>query len=272
MRVHVGGSDEWRDLRDWPPPRARRAAAAPARRAAARRRPAPVESDPDAYRYDPADPTPALGGPVLLARKPVVDNRPLERRSDVLVYSTAPLERAVEAIGPVRAEVFVRSTLEHFDVFVRVCDVDRLGVSRNVCDALERVEAGRAERDADGVVRVSFRCGRRPIASARGHRIRVQVSSGAHPRYARNTGTGEPLVSATTLVAAGQEVFHDPASSAVTLTVPVAAHVNGGWVGIGFDRLAATNVVSTAHTAVEVYSSPPRRLTPRFPTQPPLPV
>ena len=54
----------------------------------------------------------------------------------------------------------------------------------------------------------------------RGHRIRVQVSSGAHPRYARNTGTGEPLVSATTLVAADQEVFHDPERpSAVTLTV-----------------------------------------------------
>ena len=218
VRVHVGGSDEWRDLRDWPPPRAgeQRLHLHPGGRLDAAE---PVESDPDAYRYDPADPTPALGGPVLLARRPVVDNRPLERRSDVLVYSSEPLQTAVEAIGPVRAEVFVRSTLEHFDVFVRVCDVDRLGVSRNVCDALERVGPD-AERDADGVVRVSFPLWPAAHRFGRGHRIRVQVSSGAHPRYARNTGTGEPLVSATTLVAAGQEVFHDPVRpSAVTLSV-----------------------------------------------------
>ena len=115
--------------------------------------------------------------------------------------------------------MFARSSSEHFDVFVRVCDVDRLGVSRNVCDALERI-GPRAERDADGVVRVSFALWPMAHRFRRGHRIRVQVSSGAHPRYARNTGTGEPLVSATTLVAAEQEIFHDPERpSAVTLTV-----------------------------------------------------
>ena len=220
VRVHVGGSDEWRDLREWPPPRAteqRLHLHAGGGLEAAE----PAASDPDAYRYDPANPTPAVGGPVLLARKPVVDNRELERRADVLVYTSAPLERGLEAIGPAHAEVFVRSTLEHFDVFVRVCDVDRLGVSRNVSDALERVTPA-AERDVDGVVRVSFPLWPMAHRFRRGHRIRVQVSSGAHPRYARNTGTGEPLVSATTLVAAGQEVFHDPARpSAVTLTVPV---------------------------------------------------
>ena len=70
------------------------------------------------------------------------------------------------------------------------------------------------------MVRVSFPLWPMAHRFRRGHRIRVQVSSGAHPRYARNTGTGEPLVSATTLVAAGQEVFHDPERpSAVTLTV-----------------------------------------------------
>jgi putative CocE/NonD family hydrolase len=149
----------------------------------------------------------------------VVDNRSLERRPDVLTYTTTPLESGLEAIGPVRAEVFISSSCEHFDVFVRVCDVDRLGVSRNVCDALERIGPG-AERDAAGVIRVRFALWPMAHRFRRGHRIRVQVSSGAHPRYARNTGTGEPLVSATRLVAADQEVFHDPEHpSAVTLTV-----------------------------------------------------
>jgi putative CocE/NonD family hydrolase len=145
----------------------------------------------------------------------VVDNRPLERRPDVLVYTTDPLERGVDAIGPVEAEVFVRSSREHFDVFVRVCDVDRLGVSRNVCDALERVTGAAGE-----VHRVRVALWPTAHRFRRGHRVRVQVSSGAHPRYARNPGTGGPLADATRLVAAAQEVFHDPERpSAVTLSV-----------------------------------------------------
>jgi len=54
----------------------------------------------------------------------------------------------------------------------------------------------------------------------RGHRLRLQVSSGAHPRYARNTGTGEPIATATALVRADQQVFHDPGHpSAIVLPV-----------------------------------------------------
>lgn len=72
VRVHVGGTGEWRDLRDWPPRRARelRLHLQPGGRLAET---PPARSEPDAYRYDPADPTPALGGPVLLSRRPVVD-------------------------------------------------------------------------------------------------------------------------------------------------------------------------------------------------------
>ena len=213
MRVHVGGIDDWRDLRDWPPPRAQplRLHLHAGGRLAAE---APAAGDPDRYRYDPADPTPAHGGAVLLSRRPVVDNRRLERRNDVLVYSTEPLEHGVEAIGPVEAEIFFRSSTGHFDVFVRVCDVDRLGVSRNVCDALQRVSG-----DPDQVHQVRFALWPAAHHFRRGHRIRVQVSSGAHPRYARNPGTSEPLAEAAHLVAAGQEVFHDPEHpSAVTLS------------------------------------------------------
>jgi putative CocE/NonD family hydrolase len=213
VRVHVGGSGEWRDLRDWPPPRSRELRLH--LHAGGRLNQAiPDPSEPDAYRYDPADPTPAAGGPVLLARRPVVDNRHLERRQDVLVYTSEPMPKGMDAIGPVQAEIFVRSSVQHFDVFVRVCDVDRLGVSRNVCDALERVTA------ADGIATVRFPLWPMAHRFRRGHRIRVQVSSGAHPRYARNPGTGEPLATATRLVAADQEVFHDPERpSSVTLTL-----------------------------------------------------
>ena len=194
--------------RDWPPPGAREerwhlqpgGALAPAAPAAIGARPLPLRpgrSDADGRRD-------ALGA---AGRS---DNRALEARADVLVYTSAPLERDVEAIGPVRAELFVRSSLAHTDFFVRLCDVDPAGASNNVCDGILRLAAG-----APGATRTA--CRRIGIALwptahrfRRGHRIRVQVSSGAHPRFARNPGTGEPLATATTLVAADQEVFHDP--------------------------------------------------------------
>ena len=66
----------------------------------------------------------------------MVDNRALEARGDVLTYTTPPLPVRYEAIGPVRVELWVSATEPYFDVFARVCDVDRDSASWNVCDAL----------------------------------------------------------------------------------------------------------------------------------------
>ena len=219
VRIHVGGADVWRDLDDWPPPDAResRLYLQPGERLGTT---PPHASEPDRYRYDPSDPTPSLGGPVLFGRNPVVDNAPLEARPDVLTYTGEPLSRPVEAIGPVHADIHVRSSLEHFDVFVRVCDVDAAGRSRNVCDALARVEPSSVETDADRVSRVRVSLWPTAHRFATGHRMRIQISSGAHPRYARNLGTGEPLLHGTRMVSAEQELFHDPGHpSSVSLSV-----------------------------------------------------
>jgi uncharacterized protein len=185
----------------------------------------------DRYRYEPAHPTPSVGGPVLLARAPVLDNRSLEARDDVLIYSTAALPSTVEAIGPVRVELWVRSSSPHFDVFARVCDVDASGASWNVCDALASVAPGRFERSADGAARVVFELWPMAHRFARGHLIRLQVSSGAYPRYARNSGSdGDPGIGDAPLSAAPLrpfeiDVLHDalhpsfvvlPASPAAT--------------------------------------------------------
>jgi putative CocE/NonD family hydrolase len=172
---------------------------------------APARDDgPTRYRYDPADPTPAIGGPVLLTRAPVVDQAPLEGRPDVVAFTGEPLEEPLTVIGPVHAVVYVRSSLPHHDVFVRLCDVDPQGVSRNVCDALVRVEPGAVEEGPDGVRRVRVDLWPTAHRFGPGHCPRVLVASGAHPRYARNTGTGEPVAQARRLAAADIEVFHDP--------------------------------------------------------------
>jgi putative CocE/NonD family hydrolase len=173
------------------------------------------------YRYDPADPTPSFGGPVLLAHEAVLDNRPLEARADVLTYTTETLPRTVEAIGPVRVEIFVRTSSPHFDLFARVCDVDPNGASLNVCDALARALPGRFEADAEGIARVAFDLWPIGHRFAAGNRIRLQVSSGAHPRYARNPGTGEDLATATEMQPVDVEVLRDAAHASV-LVLPAA--------------------------------------------------
>jgi putative CocE/NonD family hydrolase len=142
------------------------------------------------------------------------DNTKLEARPDVLTYTTAALDRDVEVIGDVSAEIWFQSSLPYADVFVRLCDVDPRGRSYNVCDGL--VSLTGADQTACATVRLW------PTAHRfkEGHRIRVQVSSGAFPRFARNPGTGEPRVTATTLLAADQAVFHDPDhASAIILPV-----------------------------------------------------
>jgi hypothetical protein len=94
-------------------------------------------------------------------------------------------------------------------------------MSVNICDALLRVVPGRPERQPDGTIRARFTLWPTAHVFRRGHRLRLQVSSGAHPRYARNTGTGEPLATATTLAQADQRVFHDPGHPSAIL-LPVA--------------------------------------------------
>ena len=162
----------------------------------------------------------AGAGPVGLSGQARVDNRGLEARPDVLAYTSAPLAGDLTVMGEVTAELCVASSREHTDFFARLCDVDPTGVSLNICDRLLRVTPGVPEPQPDGTLRVRLTLWPTAHLFRRGHRLRLQVSSGAHPRYSRNTGTGEPLATATTLARAEQRVFHDPGHpSAIVLPV-----------------------------------------------------
>ncbi|MFE2876460.1 CocE/NonD family hydrolase [Streptomyces roseus] len=191
VRVHIGGEDVWRDLDDWP-----KAPAAtpwhPAPGGHLTRRtpagPAPVET----FRYDPADPTPSLGGPLLSRAAGRRDNRGLETRDDVLTFTSPPLTEPVDVVGAVCARLTISTDTGHADVFTRLCDVDAQGRSVNVCDGLGRVRAA-AQEPSEIAVPMSSTAHRFAV----GHRIRWQISGGAHPRYARGTGTGESPVDAT---------------------------------------------------------------------------
>jgi putative CocE/NonD family hydrolase len=215
-RLYVMGEDAWHDFESWPPP-----GYPPARYylqaggALTGAEPAEADSGPDRYRYDPADPTPAAGGARMnRSDRGRVDNTALEARPDVLTCTTAPRPTDTEVIGEVSAEIWFSSSLPSADVFVRLCDLDTSGRSWNLCDGPTRLAgANQPSPAAVSLWPTAYRFNH-------GHRIRVQVSSGAFPRHARNHGTGEPQATATRLLAASQSIYHDPARpSAITLPV-----------------------------------------------------
>ncbi|HEY7122755.1 MAG TPA: CocE/NonD family hydrolase [Ktedonobacterales bacterium] len=220
VRLFMMGANEWRDFDDWPPPAQSErwhlqpnGGLAPA---------APPASEPDRYRYDPADPTPTVGGNSLGSRKRMgaKDNRAIEARQDVLVYTSAALEHDLEVIGPVTADLHIRSSLEHTDFFVRLCVVETSGKSINLCDGILRLTPGHPAPEADGIRHIQIDLWPTAYRFRRGQHIRVQVSSGAHPRFARNPGSGEPLATATKLIVADQAIYHDPDHpSAITLPI-----------------------------------------------------
>ena len=214
------GPEAWREFDAWPPP-------AQVTRLYLRERgrlrtdlPSAGESA-DRYRYDPSDPTPSLGGPVYHQDGGAKDNRALETRADVLTYTTAQLARDIDVIGWVQLELFAHSSLAYTDFLGRLCDVHPDGRSLNVCDGLVRVEPGQGELQPDGGTRIVIQMWATAQRFARGHRIRLQVSSGAHPRWNRNLGTGEPIATGTRMVAADQTVYHDAAHPSA-LVLPVA--------------------------------------------------
>ena len=132
----------------------------------------------------------------------------------MLAFTSPVLREGIEVIGEPVATVSLGSDLERTDLFVRLCDVHPDGRSMTVCDGIRRL-GGRGTRDtdpvpdADGVREVEVALWPTAHRFLPGHRVRLQVSSGAHPRYLRNTGGDEPPATARTLHRAHQEVHHD---------------------------------------------------------------
>jgi uncharacterized protein len=208
VRVHVGeigGKGQWRDLADWPPPDA--VVQSWHLHDDGTLTDSPGEGT-SSFRYDPDDPTPSVGGPRMDSNGfGPKDNRKLEARDDVLVFTGPRIGEPHEVIGPVSMRLRVRGSRRNFDVFARLCDVDAKGTSWNICDGLLRLDGTRLA-DADGWTEIEVPMSATAHRFAAGHRLRVQVSGGAHPRWARNTGTAEQIATATSLAAVDIEISH----------------------------------------------------------------
>lgn len=205
VRLFVSGAEEWRDYDAYPPSTPTVELWHLQSDKGLAQHP-PAATPPDHYLYDPADPTPNVGGAMFaFVGSGPQDQAPLEKRHDVLVYTSGPLAAPLTIIGNARAVIYVRASLPHFDLFVKLCDVDESGRSVNICDGIIRRSTAET-----GTARVTFKLHATAHRFAAGHRLRLIVASGAHPRFARNTGTDEPLATATTLRTVDVEIFHDP--------------------------------------------------------------
>ncbi len=224
VRVLLQQADRWLDLDHWPP-RTTDAVRVHLGPGGALTEALPVaEAASSSFVYDPGDPTPGVGGPLLSPPGKQADNRAVEARPDVLVFTGPALSTDLDLVGPVSARIHLRTELPYADLYVRLCDVDPDGVSRNVVDGIRRLEPGTvAAQDVqvgdDGVLAVDVRLFPTAYRVRAGHRLRVQVAGGAFPRFAPNLGTDEPFGAASTGRPNRLEVRHDAAHPS-HLTLP----------------------------------------------------
>lgn len=227
--LFVMGVNQWRRLDAWPPESTGLTWYLHPDSTLSREVPEP-DSPPGLFRHDPNHPVPTRGGAILMAPEfPAgpVDQQDVEKRDDVLVYTSEPLKAPLEVIGRIRVHLVADSTARTTDWIARLCDVDTDGVSRNVTDGILRTDPGSVGGGPPQEHAVDLWSSAHVFL--RGHRIRLQIASSCFPRWDRNLGGSGGALDAGaaqgaangTLPVADQRVHHDAARpSRLILPVP----------------------------------------------------
>jgi predicted acyl esterase len=159
---------------------------------------APPEGDGKlTYKYDPINPVPTKGGQNLTIEKGPMDQRPVETRPDVLLFTTAPLIQPVEVTGRITAKIYISSDCTDTDFTVKVCDVYPDGKSMLVTDGIRRASLRKSFEKREmlepgKVYELDVDVWSTSLVFNAGHRIRVAVSSSNSPRFEPNPNTGAP--------------------------------------------------------------------------------
>ena len=180
-------------------------------------REAPQGEEPDTYTYDPADPVPTLGGSNCCASNIVFmgpsDQRPVEWRQDVLVYTTRELSEPLEVTGPIAVKLFASTSGKDTDWTAKLVDVHPSGLAQNIQDGIIRARYRRSNKQASPiepgkVYEYDIDLWASSNTFLQGHRIRIEISSSNFPRFDRNLNTGEDPGMGTAMVKASQTVYH----------------------------------------------------------------
>ncbi len=237
VRYYTMGLDRWQSSDTWPPAGAKRTTYFLASGGHANTLDgdgvldlkAPAADHPDSLTYDPMDPVPSHGGNVCCQpglAGGAMDQRTVEQRPDILVYTTPPLTEGVEVSGPVDFTVYVSSDRKDTDITVKLIDVYPDGRAFNLDETIQRL------RYRDGYDRPlawmepgkTYRVAVQPMNTSNyfgpGHRIRIEVSGSNFPRFDRNLNTGGNNYDEAGGLAAHNRVHHSRRyPSALTLTV-----------------------------------------------------
>ena len=222
-RIFVMGKNEWRDEAEWPLARTQWTSyyLHSSGRANSRFGDGSLSTSPpdttepfDSYRYDPARPVPFITDPTSSQIGGPDDYAAIERRDDVLVYVTDPLMEDTEVTGPIRVDLYASSSAPDTDFMAKLVDVWPTGFVQRLCDGMVRA------RFRDGMDRpsliepgkvyhYSIDCWNTAQVFKAGHRIGLEISSSAFPKYDRNLNTGAQLGMTTEMEVAEQRIYHD---------------------------------------------------------------
>ena len=237
VKVFTMGVNEYRQLDDWPPPQAQytkyylhSTGKANSLRGDGSLSTTAQKAEPsDSYVYDPKDPVPTFGGPLCCDQKHMEpgprDQRAVENRDDVLVYSTAPLTHDLDLTGPVTATLWVKSSAVDTDFTAKLVDVSPEGLATDLTEGILRMRYRDSQEHASfmnpgQIYQITVDLWATSNVFLKGHSIRLEVASSNFPRFDRNLNTGEEIRFARTSVPATNVILHD-AQHPSALVLPV---------------------------------------------------
>ncbi len=235
VRIFVMGVNRWRNEREWPLARTQWTSYYLHSNGHANSRfgdgllttqgPTSENAPTDCYRYDPSRPVPFITEPTSSQIGGPDDYAAVERRDDVLVYQTPPLENDLEVTGPVRVELYAASSAPDTDFMAKLVDVWPNGFTQRLCDGMVRARF-REGMDRPSLIEpgqvyhYTVDCWNTAQVFRAGHRIGLEIASSAFPKYDRNPNTGAPLGQTSELAIADQRIYHDATHpSAIILPV-----------------------------------------------------
>lgn len=224
VRIYVMGADEWRNENEWPLVRTQYTkyylhsdGRANSLFGDGTLSTHPPRQEPtDRYVYDPTNPVPTIGGNVSM-RPPSTgpfDQRAVERRDDVLVYTTTTLAEDVEVTGPVTVTLWAASDATDTDFTAKLVDVWPSGYAQILLEGVIRARSRRSFSNPElltpgNVEEFLIDLWSTSNLFRRGHRIRLEISSSNFPKYDRNPNTGHPIGQDAEMRTAHQTVYHD---------------------------------------------------------------